>query len=129
MFCQVNVFVGFSLATSNSPDPVDVKTGFQTVDVWSKTNQQTAYAQTALTAGMYSFVSLLVPVKMTDLPDNVKQQSFTTALTQSAHGGVTASVSWDHCTGSSYCDTTLQLTLHGNGTWAASRSALREGLG
>lgn len=104
------------------PDPSDLHVGFQTADVWSKPGQQSAYANTTLTAGRHSFVSLLVPVRVSDLPPQTyasvagdqPPRSFETQLTQTA-GGVVASVSWPRSlctTGSPYCGTTMQIALN-----------------
>ena len=61
---SVNLFAQFSL----EPRPEALHVGVQCVDVWSKENQQTAYANVTLTAGRHSFVSLLVPARIADVP-------------------------------------------------------------
>ena len=107
---------------TTGPDSSDLHVGFQTADVWSKPGQQSAYANTTLTAGRHSFVSLLVPVRVSDIPPQTHagvagdqpRRSFVTELTQSA-SGVVALVSWPRnlcATGTPYCGTTVEIALN-----------------
>ncbi len=105
------------------PATSDLQVGFQTADVWSKSGQQSAYANTKLlSAGRHSFVSLLVPVRVSDLPsqhtygftEDRMLRSFETDLVQTATG-VVATVRWPRsmCVSSStYCGTTVEIALN-----------------
>ena len=106
----------------------------QTADVWSKPGQQSAFANVSLTAGRHTFVSLLVPVRISDLPAHALR-SFETDLVQTAGGGVVATVSWWHSmcvTTSPYCGTAVEISLNddengsssGDPSWHIKRTPL-----
>jgi hypothetical protein len=117
---SVNLCVGFSLHSPGAPAAPQLSVGFQTVDVWQKPGQQTAYGNTTLTAGVHSFVSLLVPVQVSDLSAG-DLRSFDSTIAQT-DVGVTATVSWGktQCKSSGFCGTAIDVVLTGN-TWSVKR--------
>ena len=122
---SVNLFAQFSL----EPRPEALHVGVQCVDVWSKENQQTAYANVTLTAGRHSFVSLLVPARAADVPQpHAQQRSFESTVVQSG-SGVVATVRWPNaqCGGSPYCGTELRMTLGDDADegWGVERRPLK----
>ena len=127
---DINLFVALDLCSTPAADSADeaLEVGVQTVDVWSKDRQRTAYGRTALTsAGRRCFVSLLVPNRASDLRGQ-GHRSFTTAVAKTESGGVIATVSWPSktCAGSAYCGTKLELVLGASGAddWSVKRTQL-----
>ena len=114
----------------------------QTLDVWEKKQQQTAYAKVKLSApGRYSFLSLLVPVRASDLPAPPQrptrpgfgsERSFTTSVSQSSSptgGAVSATVMWNRTlcvSASKYCGTQLDIKLgaQGGASWSVERTLI-----
>eukprot|EP01052_Picozoa_sp_SAG31_P025078 SAG31_NODE_2176_length_6256_cov_1.835797_3_plen_873_part_00 len=130
---SVNLCVSFGY---NGPDLSTANVGFQTVDVWSKERQQSAFATAMLSVGRQEHVSLLVPVRVDDLPGQLDRQptdnldllrSFESSISFS-NGCAMATVSWplSRCVGSSYCGTKLQMTIDHAAIdlWAVVRSPL-----
>ena len=126
---SVNLCVAFDMRHTHRGNVTSapLHVGYQTVDVWSKPGQRTAFASTPLKgAGTYSFVSLLVPINGSDLPANTKR-SFKTNITQT-EDGLSATVTWDEssCVGhNDYCG--KQLDLHigaGGSSWEVQRHPL-----
>ena len=115
---KVNLFVAIDIKSGSRSAVVDK----QTVDVWSKADQQSAFGRVTLEkssagGGQVRAVSLLVPCKPTDIVDG-HDRSFVTSIIQRSDGGeVAAMVSWptSMCTGSSYCGTSLELRLGAQG--------------
>ena len=132
----VNLCVSFQLHHPNATagDAGDaaplLHVDVQTVDVWEKNSQQTAFGSTLLaTPGRYSFLSLLVPVRATDLPSSGAGRSFVSTIKHTAQG-VQASVTWaaPRCSsGAAYCGTKLELSLgdQGQGQWLVKRTKLK----
>ena len=121
---SVNICVQFNLWQGDSAEGRPLGANYQTVDVWSKKSQRTAFANATLVPGFQSFVSLLVPVKVSDLsPTGLR--SFQSTVSQS-NEGVEATVSWDTslCIGSEYCGTLLRLQVKHNGSWSVLRSLI-----
>ena len=133
----VNLFVAVDLASPGSPGHFDV--GVQTVDVWSKNSQQSAFGKATLdTPGRYSFVSLLVPAVANHTARlsqehrsdaDGQRRNFVVSVAQHPSGsGVTASVSWpwETCSGASYCGRKVEMALgiQGDATWTVKRSRL-----
>ena len=114
---SINLCVAFaSISWTGSGLANDLHVGAQTAAVWSKKQQQTAFASASLReAGVYTFVSLLVPVHASDLGE-AALRSFDTKIEQSgeAGGDVTATVVWSKSEchgGGGWCGTQLKMTI------------------
>lgn len=111
---RVDLFVGIDIKSASRP----VTVGVQRVDVWGKNGQQSAFGRVTLEqssseGGRVWALSLLVPVKHSDVV-NGHERSFVTSTTRSSDGeGVLMSVSWplSMCQGSPYCGTRLEIRL------------------
>ena len=128
---SINVCVAFASTTPAS----GLRVGAQTAAVWPTKQQQTAFASASLAeAGVYSFVSLLVPVHAADLAQGAagRRRSFSTAIEQAgeAGGNVTATVSWSKSAchgGANWCGTQLKMAVASTGgvdSWKIERSLL-----
>jgi hypothetical protein len=125
---SVNLCVIFSSMSPSTGTASDLHVGVQTAAVWGKDQQRTTFASRILNeAGVYTFVSLLVPVHASDL-DRSSLRSFDATIDESERSGTTATVAWakDRCRRSGiWCGTQLKMTLPRDGsanTWNIART-------
>lgn len=142
----VNLFVAIDLARPDrgADDAIPIngagqfRMGVQTLDVWSKRAQRSAFGSAVLDcAGRWSFVSVLVPSRAVDTPasplgnsgDDDTSRSFDVAAKQTKDGAhVSVTVSWplSRCaSNATYCGSRLQMIIDADsGAWSVTRNKL-----
>jgi hypothetical protein len=112
----MNVAVCFFLLETSSGGPkMDV--GVQTVDVWSRNGQKTAFARTVLKAGVnVSIVSVLIPVANSSASSSLPTCMVRQINEGKAAGGFVAQAGFG-------AGGWLAVTMDASGTWSVERGA------